>query len=178
MLQSDSGDADARSSAQIETLEAQTAALQGENSELQRENAEFEERVPSLEEQIADLQQSLDDLGKSAEGSAAEAESLVGGPGTLRALRGETRREGRLAGGEPRRGRETAQEADAALAEANETTARVRDRVAAQRARAELAEACLAGVADILRRFYAGEDLAASIERTTEELEEIATECE
>ena len=71
-----------------------------------------------------------------------------------------------------------AQEADAALAEANETTARVRDRVAAQRARAELAEACLAGVADILRRFYAGEDLAASIERTTEELEEIATECE
>ena len=63
------------------------------------------------------------------------------------------------------------------LAKANERTATARDRVAAQRARADLAEACLGAVATVLEDLYASDDLEAQLGEAADELKAIAAEC-
>lgn len=70
-----------------------------------------------------------------------------------------------------------AEEAAAALAEAESAAASAEARADAEAARADLAEACLAAVADVLQRLYASDDPTEAPDEAAEELEAIASDC-
>ena len=70
-----------------------------------------------------------------------------------------------------------AQQAESDLAAANDATASARDRVAAQRARADLAEACLGAVAEVLRGVYASDDPEEALAQADNEFRAIAADC-
>ena len=69
-------------------------------------------------------------------------------------------------------------EAQAALDDANGAATSAQERLKAERARADLAEACLAAVADVLRRLYASDDPTEGLAEAARELEPIAADCD
>ena len=168
----EAADAEDSSAAQVQQLEEEIDALREENAALEEQSAGFEQ-------QAADLRQSLDDLQSEAEGGAAGAqEALDAARAQYEALADELGAKGQSLAQSRAELRRLRAESEAALAAAQDAASTAAERAEAQQARAELAEACLAGVADVLRRFYASDDLADAIERTTEELEQVAADCE
>lgn len=147
-------------------------------SELERTEAELNERVPELEGLVQDLEAQLEEE-KAASGAASEeaqqkleatrqevedATSQLGAKGQeLADLQAELER--------------LSDEADAELRQARRARANARDRADAQRARADLAEACLGAVATVLEDLYASDDLEAQLEEAVQELKAIAAEC-
>ena len=147
-------------------------------AELEDLQAELTEQVPKLEGVVNDLQDRLD-----AE-KAAAANADQGAQEELDAARAEVERLSEELGTKGREFSEIeaeleqlAQQAESDLAEANDATASARDRVAAQRARANLAEACLGAVAEVLRGVYASDDPEDALAQADNEFRAIAADC-
>jgi septal ring factor EnvC (AmiA/AmiB activator) len=147
-------------------------------AELEALQAELTEQVPKLEGVVNDLQDRLDAEKATAANAAQGAEE------ELDAARVEVERLSQELG---TKGREfsdieaeleqLAQQAESDLAAANDATASARDRVAAQRARADLAEACLGAVAEVLRGVYASDDPEEALAQADNEFRAIAADC-
>jgi chromosome segregation ATPase len=147
-------------------------------AELEGLQAELTEQVPKLEGVVNDLQDRLDAEKATAANAAQGAEE------ELDAARAEVERLSQELG---TKGREfsdieaeleqLAQQAESDLAAANDATASARDRVAAQRARADLAEACLGAVAEVLRGVYASDDPEEALAQADNEFRAIAADC-
>jgi chromosome segregation ATPase len=158
--------------------ESESTASAARIDELEQVEADLSKRVPELETLVQDLEAQLEEE-KAAAGAASEEAQQQ-----LDALRDEVESASNDLGA---KGQELADlqadlerlsdEADAELAKARESTATARDRAAAQRARADLAEACLAAVATVLEDLYASDDLEAQLGEAAEELKAIAAEC-
>lgn len=150
VLQSDQDDVNAASSARIEELEQEAANLQ----------EQLEEQAAGAESAAADAQAEIDAARSQLEDAAAE----IGSKGqALEESQAELER--------------LAEEADAALAEAEDATASARQRTRAQRARAELAQACLSAVADVLEELYSSDVGPEAVEEAADRLEKIAEDC-
>ena len=128
--------------------------------ELEREVADLQEQldaqVSATEEAQAELDEARSQLEEASAQLGAKSEALEAGEAELERL---------------------AEEAAAALAEAEGATASARERTRAQRARAELAEACLAAVGDVLEELYASDGSQDALEEAAGRLGEIAEDC-
>lgn len=158
VLQSDKDEAGQASSARIDELEQGNA---------------------DLEQQVADLQAQVEALQADADSAAAEAQSALDAAreqydavseelGATNAALEETQAE--LA--------QLAADAEAALAEAEGAAATAEEKAAAEAARADLAEACLGAVADVIQRVYEADDPIEALDRAADELADIADDCD
>ena len=151
------------------------AVLQSDQDDVDAANAAH---IQELEQEVADLEQQLNDQEAAAESAAGDAQAeLDDARSQLEASSAELAAKGEaLEEGSAELAR-LAEEAEAALADAEDATATAREQTRAQRARAELAEACLATVGDILQRLYASDETAEALDQAAAELEEISEEC-
>ena len=137
-------------------------------------NAASAARIEELEQEVADLQTQLE----AQQGATAEAQAELD---AANAQLEEASAQLGVKGEELEAGQaeleQLSEESAAALAEAEEATASARERTRAQRARAELAEACLAAVADVLEELYSSNGGAEALEEAAGRLEEIAEDC-
>jgi chromosome segregation ATPase len=160
--------------------------------ELEQQNASLEEQVAALEDDVAELQGKLDDQQQAAEDAARDAEDAAAkAESDLAAAQKRYDEVSRELGAADQTQAESkaeldrlAKEADAARAEAEAAVAAAAGaqataeaRADAEAARADLAEACLASVADILGRVYHAEDPLEGLADAARELEEIAADC-
>jgi heat shock protein HslJ len=138
-LRFEAADVEDSSAAQVQQLEEEIDALREENAALEEQSADFEQ-------QVADLRQSLDDLQSEAEGGAAGAqEALDAARAQYEALADELGAKGQSLAQSRTELRRLRAESEAALAAAQDAASTAAERAEAQQARAELAEACLAG---------------------------------
>ena len=158
--------------------ESESMASAARIDELEQVEAELSKRVPELETLVKDLEAQLE-AEKAAAGAASEEAQQQ-----LEALRDEVETASNDLGAKGQKLSDLqaelerlSNEADAELAKARERTATVRDRANAQRARADLAEACLTAVATVLEDLYASDDLEGQLAEAADELKAIAAEC-
>ncbi|HSE82341.1 MAG TPA: hypothetical protein VLA87_11730 [Gaiellaceae bacterium] len=141
-------------------------------------NAVSAARIDELEQEVAGFSRQLDEQAAAAESAAAEAQAeLEAAHAELEQASAELGTTGQALAESQAELERLAEEADAALTEAEEATASAQQRAGAQRARAELAEACLATVADILERLYASGGTIEALEQAAAELEDAAEDC-
>jgi chromosome segregation ATPase len=147
-------------------------------AELEGLQAELTEQVPKLEGVVNDLQDRLDAEKATAANAAQGAEEeLDAAHAEVERLSQELGTKGREFSDIEAELEQLAQQAESDLAAANDATASARDRVAAQRARADLAEACLGAVAEVLRGVYASDDPEEALAQADNELRAIAADC-
>jgi len=156
--------------------ESSTAAAR--IAELEDLQAELTEQVPKLEGVVNDLQDQLDAEKAAAADAAHETQTeLDAAREQVDRLSEELGTKGRQFSEIEAELEELAQEAKADLAAANDATASARDRTAAQRARADLAEACLGAVAEVLRGVYSSENPEEALAEAEDEFRAIAADC-
>ena len=158
--------------------ESESSAAAARIDALEQAEADLSKQVPELEALIKNLEAQLEEEKAAAGAASDEAQQQ------LEALRDEVEAASNDLGA---KGQELADlqaelerlsdEAEAELAKATEQTATARNRAGAQRARADLAEACLGAVATVLEDLYASDDLEAQLGEAAEALKAIAAEC-
>jgi len=147
-------------------------------TELEDLQAELTDQLPKLEGVIVDLQDRLD-AEKAAAANAGQAaeDELAAARAEVERLSEELGTKGREFSDIELELEQLAQQAKADLAAANDATTSARDRAAAQRARADLAEACLGAVAEVLRSVYSSDDPEEALARADDEFRAIAADC-
>jgi cytoskeletal protein RodZ len=158
--------------------ETESSTATARIAELEGLQAELAEQVPKLEGVVNDLQDQLGAEKAAAADAAQETQT------ELDAAREEVDRLSEELGTKGRQFSEIeaeleqlAQQAEAELAEANDATGSARDRATAQRARADLAEACLGAVAEVLRGVYTSENPEEALAQAKDEFRAIAADC-
>jgi DNA repair exonuclease SbcCD ATPase subunit len=158
--------------------ETESSTATARIAELEGLQAELAEQVPKLEGVVNDLQDQLGAEKAAAADAAQETQT------ELDAAREEVDRLSEELGTKGRQFSEIeaeleqlAQQAEAELAAANDATGSARDRATAQRARADLAEACLGAVAEVLRGVYTSENPEEALAQAEDEFRAIAADC-
>jgi DNA repair exonuclease SbcCD ATPase subunit len=158
--------------------ETESSTATARIAELEGLQAELAEQVPKLEGVVNDLQDQLDAEKAAAADAAQETQTeLDAAHEQVDRLSEELGTKGRQFSEIEAELEQLAQQAKADSAAANDATASARDRVAAQRARADLAEACLGAVAEVLRGVYSSENPEEALAKAEDELRVIAADC-
>lgn len=128
-------------------------------------------QIASLQQRVADLEQQVAEQQAVGEGLAEEAQAR------LEAARQRIRRVKSELGATSQALADSLTQLEQLRTDATAALGQAAQSAQAQKARADLAEACLKAVADILERIYASDDPEGALDDAAAELEQLAAVC-